>query len=72
MGARSGLLDLLVYAECKMVAIYPEENKYLEFFNLSQMPQIKADVLQLKVSEDVQRDIETIISFLIGGDGSCR
>ena len=72
VGARSGLLDLLVYAECKMVAIYPEENKYLEFFNLSQMPQIKADVLQLKVSEDVQRDIETIISFLIGGDGSCR
>ena len=25
----------------------------------------RQDVLQLKVSEDVQRDIETIISFLI-------
>lgn len=66
VGARSGLLDLLAYTDCRMVAIYPADDSYMNFFDLSMLPDVKATILQIKMSLTVEKIAQTIITFLKG------
>lgn len=42
IGARSGLLDLAAYLDCKIIAIYPNSN-YYNFFDLNALPGKKSN-----------------------------
>lgn len=63
VGTRSGILDWLMYAECKMVAIYSEADIYFDFFDLLSLPQTKADVMQFRQQSYGVENVNNIISF---------
>ena len=65
VGVRSGLLDLLMYTECKLVAVYAGGEPLREFFDLNMLPEKKADLLQISVNSD-KEIYPRIISFLKG------
>lgn len=51
IGARSGLLDLLSFRPCRIVAVYSDSSIYMDFFNLEKLPERKAKVLQIREKE---------------------
>lgn len=51
IGARSGLLDLLAYRPCRIVAVYSDSSIYMDFFNLEKLPERKARILQIRERE---------------------
>jgi ADP-heptose:LPS heptosyltransferase len=64
IGIRSGLLDLLSYARCKIISIYPRGNPYQNFFDLHMLPCSRADVMQINEEELDQTDLKALLSFL--------
>ena len=68
IGVRSGLLDLLAYTKCKMVAIYPYNLESQKFFDLEQLPGTKAEILQVFRTDQSAIDIRKILEFLQGGE----
>ena len=52
IGLRSGILDLLCYARCHIIALYPSDNCYTNFFRLSALEGIAADVIEYLLSNE--------------------
>ena len=67
VGIRSGLLDLLAYTKCTMVAIYPDLPGNKSFFDLEQLPEIQAKILQISTTNSIRHDVKRILDFLQGG-----
>lgn len=61
VGVRSGVLDLLSFCNCKVVAIYPN-NKYMNFFDLNFIPERKASIIQVSIEDS--NYLKKIIYFL--------
>ena len=61
IGVRSGLLDLLAYTNSQIIAIYPEDDEYMDFFGLGSLPCTSAEVHQLRYSEHTIHDLKQII-----------
>lgn len=68
IGVRSGLHDLMLYQDCKVIAIYPNDNYYGNLFSLNMMPDTVAKYLELKQSGDGDFDSHAIIDFIRGGE----
>lgn len=66
IGTRNGLHDLLLYQECKVVAIYPENYEYGNLFSLDMLPNAFASYLELKRSGNNEFDSKKIIDFIRG------
>lgn len=68
VGVRNGLLDLLAYTKCTIIAIYPNIPGYKGFFNLNHLPKTQAKIFQVSLTMSVSHDIEQILKFLQGGE----
>ena len=68
IGLRSGLLDLLCYAECKLIALYPSDNLYTNFFRLAALEDVSADVIEYRLKNE-NDDLTYIINYVEQGRG---
>ncbi|MCD7907599.1 MAG: hypothetical protein LUH04_07945, partial [Clostridium sp.] len=64
IGLRSGLLDLLVYTYSKLIAIYPDEKSYNQFFSLKMLPETKAQFYELTVQSNIRETIDYILYLI--------
>ena len=64
IGVRSGLHDLAMYEKCKVVAIYPEDNKFGALFKLDMLPKTSAAYLEINQSKNLDNDCEAILGFI--------
>ncbi|WP_167958638.1 hypothetical protein [Anaerosporobacter faecicola] len=68
IGLRSGILDLLSFCKCPIVAIYPYANPLVAFFNLKKTNPKNKQIFQYRLTEDLGKDqieIMTILNELI-------
>lgn len=65
IGLRSGFLDFISYAKCKVLALYPKEYQMIDFQLLSKWG-VSDSAFDLRLSDDVTTDINYICSFLSG------
>lgn len=49
IGVRSGLFDLLSYAECHLIALYAPNNIYFNFFRLAALENTKAAIVEYRL-----------------------
>lgn len=67
VGLRSGLLDYLAYCNCTMVALYPHDYLYGNFFSLSMLEYTTASIyehyLSGKPSDDLNQILHLITKF---------
>lgn len=68
VGVRSGVLDLFMYCNCRMVAIYPQGSGIKSLFDLLSLPESKAQLLQMEQSEYITKDVNNILNFLFKGE----
>ncbi len=66
IGVRSGLHDLAMYQDCKVVAIYPKDNKFGSLFDLGMLPKTRASYLEVNQSENINSDCKAILDFIKG------
>lgn len=63
IGIRSGLMDLLCYAKCHIIVLYPTDNPYMNFFGLTALEDICADVLEYRFKNE-ENDFTYIINHV--------
>ena len=66
IGVRNGLHDLAMYQNCKVVALYPKNNRYGQLFKLEMLPETRANYMEINLSESIDDDCKTIIDFIRG------
>lgn len=66
IGVRNGLHDLAMYQDCKVVALYPRNNRYGQLFKLEMLPETKANYMEINLSESIDDDCKRIIDFIKG------
>ncbi len=63
IGTRNGLMDLLSYADCRLVSLYVENDPARRFFDMEAFPGHKARVHQFLLSGDIGKDIERLLIY---------
>lgn len=63
IGLRSGILDLLCYAKCHVIALYPSDNRYVNFFKLSALEGIEADITEHRLSNE-KYDLSYLMDYI--------
>lgn len=63
IGIRSGLMDLLCYARCHIIVLYPSDNPYMNFFSLTALEDVSADVLEY-CFENEENDFTYIMNYV--------
>ncbi len=66
VGLRSGILDLLCYAKCHIIALYPSGNLYVNFFRLNALEGTKADIIEHRLSNE-KKDLSYLINYIEQG-----
>jgi len=61
IGARSGLMDLLAYTSCKIIALYSHDEPCFDFFQLKALPETKAKTTELKLTDSIRKNINHIL-----------
>ena len=67
IGSRSGIMDLLMYTRCTIIALYQNGDVYDQFFRLSSLPKTQADAIEFKISSNYKQDIKKILLLISGG-----
>lgn len=63
IGLRSGFLDLMLFAKCKIVALYPADSIHVDFFDISVMD-ISKKFYQYKLIDNFNKDVQNILSYI--------
>ena len=56
-------MDLLCYARCHIIVLYPTDSPYMKFFGLTALEDICADVLEYRFKNE-ENDITYIINYV--------
>lgn len=71
IGIRSGLLDLAALIGCRVIALYPREDKMTSYFDLQRMSERKEGIWQYRMLDNTKEDVRNLLEFLEGAD-RCR
>lgn len=64
IGLRSGILDLLAFSNCPIIAIYPYQDPMIDFFDLRKTNPTNTKIIQYQLTEDINYDIKNIKSII--------
>lgn len=64
VGVRCGLHDLMMYQDCKVVAIYPKDGDFGNLFTLDMLPNTKAAHIEIVQSGNDEYDCRKILGFI--------